>query len=53
MSEACARTQCSVNEHRDDPPRSWMTDQARWQSVVEANVHDREQRLIDESLVGS
>jgi len=30
-----------------------MTDQARWQSVVEADVRDREQRLIDESLLGS
>ena len=53
MNQACARTQWSVNDHRDDPPRSWMTDQAPWQSVVEADVNDREQRLIDESLVGS
>jgi len=30
-----------------------MTDQAAWQSAVEADVHDREQRLIDESLLGS
>ena len=27
LSEAAARTQCSVNEHRPDPPRTWQTDQ--------------------------
>jgi len=50
MSEACARTQCSINEHRPDPPRAWTTDQAPWQAFVEADLRDREQRVIDESL---
>lgn len=50
MSEACARTQCSVNEHRPDPARPWSTDQAPWQAFVEADAADREQRVIDESL---
>ena len=52
MGEACARTQCSVNEHRPDPPRSWLTDETKWQSFIEADVAGREQRLIDESLAG-
>ena len=50
MTEACARTQCSVNEHRPDPPRAWTTDQGPWQAFVEADLRDREQRVIDESL---
>src|SRR5665811_550410 len=50
LAEACARTQCSVNEHRPDPPRSWRADQGQWQTFVETDVHDREQRVIDESL---
>ena len=52
LSEVCARTQCSVNEHRLDPPRSWLTDQTEWQTFVEADLRDREQRVIDEDLVG-
>src|SRR5665647_3435444 len=28
MIQACARTQCSINEHRPDPDRTWTTDQA-------------------------
>jgi len=50
MSQACARTQCSINEHRPDPPRAWTTDQAPWQAFVEADLAGREQRVIDESL---
>lgn len=52
MSEACARTQCSVNEHRDDPPRSWTTDQGQWQRFVDADVAEREQQVIDQALAG-
>jgi hypothetical protein len=52
LSEVCARTQCSVNEHRTDPPRSWLTDRDQWQAYVEADVHDREQQAIGESLIG-
>jgi hypothetical protein len=50
MIQACARTQCSVNEHRPDPARPWNTGQGPWQAFVEANAADREQRVIDESL---
>ena len=50
LSEACARTQCSVNEHRPDPPRTWQTDQAQWQTFVEADVRDRQQQSAAESL---
>ena len=50
MSEACARTQCSINEHRPDPARPWSTGQGPWQAFVEADAADREQRVIDESL---
>jgi len=50
LSEACARTQCSVNEHRIDPPRSWLTDQDQWLAFVEADAHDREQQVIDGDL---
>jgi hypothetical protein len=52
MSQACARTQCSVNEHRRDPPRAWVTDQGLWQAFVEADVAGREQQVIDEALSG-
>ena len=52
LSEVCARTQCSVNEHRPDPPRSWLTDQAEWRTFVEADVDDRDQQVIDEGLIG-
>jgi hypothetical protein len=52
MSEACARTQCSVNEHRPDPPRAWTTDQGPWQTFVDADVAEREQRVIDQGLAG-
>ena len=50
MTEACALTQCSINEHRPDAPRAWTTDQAPWQAFVETDLRDREQRVIDESL---
>ena len=53
LAEACARTQCSVNEHRPDPPRAWHTDQAQWQTFIEADIHDREKQLTDEGLAGS
>ena len=52
LTQDCARTQCSVNEHRPDPPRSWQTDQAQWQAFVDADVRNREQQLIDDGLVG-
>ena len=52
MSQACARTQCSVNEHRPDPPRSWLTDYDQWLTFVDADVHDRTQQVIDEGLMG-
>jgi hypothetical protein len=51
LTQACARTQCSVNEHRPDPARAGLTDQAQWQTFVEADVRDRQQRVIDEGLV--
>jgi len=51
LSEACARTQCSVNEHRPDPPRTWRTNQDQWQTFVEDDVCDREQQIIDDDLV--
>jgi hypothetical protein len=52
LNQACARTQCSVNEHRPDPPRTWQTDQDQWQDFVAADVRDRERKVIDESLAG-
>jgi hypothetical protein len=52
LAEACARTQCSVNEHRADPLRTWLTDQSQWRTFVEEDVHDREQQVIGESLIG-
>jgi len=48
LNETCARTQCSVNEHRPDPPRTWRTDQSQWQTFVEDDVSDREQQIIDD-----
>ena len=51
LSEASARTQCSVNEHRPDPPRTWRMDQGQWQTFVEDDVCDREQQIIDDDLV--
>jgi len=50
LSEACARTQCSVNEHRPDPPRTWRTHQDQWRTFVEDDVCDREQQIIDDDL---
>src|SRR5450631_1602069 len=50
MIQACARTQCSINEHRPDLAHPWSTDQGPWQTFVEADATDREQRVIDESL---
>ena len=53
LSEAGARTQCSVNEHRHDPPRSWRTDQDQWQTFVDTDVSDREQQVLNkERLAG-
>ena len=52
LAEACARTQCSVNEHRPDPLRTWLTDQDQWRTFVEADVHDREQQVHGQSLIG-
>jgi hypothetical protein len=52
LSEACARTQCSVNEHRPDPPRSWLVDQDQWKSFVQADVRHREQQVINEGPLG-
>jgi len=52
MSQACAQTQCSINEHRPDPARPWITDQGTWQAFVEGDAADREQRVIDEVLSG-
>jgi hypothetical protein len=52
MSEACARTQCSVNEHRPDPPFTWTTDQAQWQTFVQDDIRDRERQVIDKDLPG-
>jgi hypothetical protein len=52
LSQACARTQCSINEHRPDPPRAWATDQAMWQTFLETDLADREQRVIDEAVGG-
>jgi hypothetical protein len=47
-----ARTQSSVNEHRTDPPRSWLADHGQWLTFVEADVHDREQQVIDRGRLG-
>ena len=52
LGEVCAGTQCSVNEHRPDPSRSWPADQDQWQSFVQTDVSDREQQVIDEGLLG-
>ena len=52
LSEAGARTQCSVNEHRPDPPRTWQTDQPQWRTFIEDNIRDREQQIIHEDLMG-
>ena len=53
LIQASARTQCQVNEHRPDPPRSWLTDQAQWRTFVDTDVHDREHQVIDESSMRS
>jgi hypothetical protein len=47
LSEASGRTQCSLNEHRPDPPRSWATDQTQWQTFVQGDIRDRQQQMID------
>src|SRR5665811_261895 len=52
LSEVCARTQCSINEHRPDPPRRWLADHDQWLTFVDADLHNRERRFINESLVG-
>jgi hypothetical protein len=41
-----SRTQCSVNEHRPDPARSWHTDDADWETFVTADAEARENRDI-------
>jgi len=46
LTETSARTQCSVNEHRLDPARSWRTDPAEWQTFVDDDTDDREQQVI-------
>jgi len=46
LAEAGARTQCSVNEHRTDLPRTWPTDQTQWRAFVDTNLRDREQQVI-------
>jgi len=51
LTEVCARTQCSVNEHRPDSPRNWLTGQGQWQSFVQTDVSDREQQVVDEGLL--
>ncbi|MEO8185599.1 MAG: hypothetical protein ABI895_42890, partial [Deltaproteobacteria bacterium] len=53
LCEASARTQCSVIEHRPDPPRTWRTDRAQWLAFIETYVGDCEQRVIDDGLVGA
>ena len=52
LGEVCARTQCSVNEHRSDPPRNWPVDHGQWLTFVDADVHNREQQVIDGDLLG-
>jgi hypothetical protein len=52
LTEASARTQCSVNEHRPDPSRTWQTDQATWRTFIEADVRDREERVVNDGLAG-
>ena len=53
LTEVCARTLCSVNEHRPEPPRTWRTDQPQWRTFVDADVRDRDQQLIDGCLADS
>ncbi len=53
LTQASARTQCSINEHRPDPARTWQTDQTQWRTFVAADVRDRQQQLLDESLADS
>lgn len=50
LGEWAARTQCSVREHRDDPARTWRTDEVDWAAVVTADVAAREQAEIDVGL---
>jgi hypothetical protein len=52
LTQACARTQCSVNEHRPDAAHIGLTDRAQWQTFVEEEVRGRQQRVIDEGLAG-
>jgi len=53
LAEACARTQCSVNEHRPDLQRTWLTDQTQWRAFVAADLRDRTQRATDEDRLTS
>jgi len=50
LSQACARTQCSINAHRSDPDRTWTTDPDTWQGFVDADLARRQQQVIDETL---
>jgi hypothetical protein len=52
LSEAGARTQCSVNEHRADPPRTWQTNQTQWRTFIEDDIRDRDRHIIHEDIVG-
>jgi hypothetical protein len=52
LSEAGARTQCSINEHRPDPPRTWQTNQSQCRIFIEDDIRDRERHIIHEDLVG-
>ena len=48
LLEWSARTQCSVHEHRPDPPPGWHTDEVDWDGFVAADVHARELRCAAE-----
>jgi hypothetical protein len=45
-----ARTQCSAKEHRDDPARSWTTDEIDWAAFVATDVNARRNAAIDYGL---
>jgi hypothetical protein len=52
LRETGARTQCSVNEHRPDPPRTWQTDQSQWRIFIEDDIRDRQRQIIHQDLAG-
>jgi hypothetical protein len=41
LAECAGHTQCSVNEHRDDPPRMWQIDESEWSDFVTADARRR------------